>query len=209
MTTSILGLDPGASGGAVLLSPDGRRVLAAWAWSQCQRELADAWLLQTTLHGRVRELQDLAEVGEEIAADLRQGYRLPERYQLVVERLFLPSFPSTEPLEREAIRRHLGRCASVLQLAESAALVFGPLLRCAERLHRVYASRWRAAVLDLQPGVDGDEAEDKAIERCREGLVVGLGALVTNGHVAEAACMARWQWEIENPAQQSLLGGTF
>lgn len=203
--TTTLAIDPGHDGGACLLDPSGRRALLSWAWRRLDRIDETVYrLLRPEGEASVStvELATLHDVGTRIRRDVvRLG--LPP-YHLVVERLFVPSQEAGEGLPQ-----YLGRLSRVLQLGEATGQTYGPLLGGLCRLDRPYASQWRAEVLDLPPTASSDLSEERAVAVLAgdRPLVVGLGALATDPHAAEAACMAVWGHRQRHPRQQGLFGG--
>lgn len=201
----VLALDPGLTGAAVLLSPDGKTVLCVWRWIQRKRVggtvyvVTGRWVGVTGRRGVVEdggELSTLHGVGEhirEIAAMASPG-----RYLCVVEGLFIP-----RRRKGENPKAFGGRVASTLTLAEATALVYGPLLPGSTALLRPKSSVWRPAILGLRPNVSSDIAERTAIALVRA-TMTGLGDLGADPHVAEAAVMSRWGWVQQ---QQAALSG--
>jgi hypothetical protein len=145
MTYHVLGIDPGKeAGGAVLLDAAGQ-VVAGFTW----REKDGAWMLESNLdrttasQDSAQPLETLHQVGRTLRATL--NYLLNAGpFVLVVEGLFVGKGARTS-----------------LTLAESAALVYGPLLDdCANRddfeAWRPPSNSWGKAIgwRDLLLGLD-------------------------------------------------------
>lgn len=195
-----LAIDPGHIGGAVLLDPTGRRVLLAWAWARSERIGGTVYRLRRQ-HGTTIEPATLHDVGERIRKDMAQ---LCPEYHLVVEGLFCPAQG-----EHEELHKYLGRVSRVIELAQAAALVYGPLLSEAAQVDRPLASQWRPEVLQLSGSCSSDLAEERAMAALSgdRPLVVGLGELAHDPHVAEAACQAVWGHRLRHPQQQGFAFG--
>jgi hypothetical protein len=196
MTLSVLGVDPGHEGGAVLLV--GSRVAAALAWRRLSRKSGDVYATtsldgdeqtEPSLHGvSMRILSELA--GARVAARAeRHAFDLSAPwYHLVVEGLFA----------RPGLALH-----GVTSLAEATGEVTGPLRSAAISVERPKASEWRAAVLPKRWGTKSEDAERAAMVLCRA-LHPSLGDFLVGEpgpggrpspcwpHVVEAACIARW-----------------
>jgi hypothetical protein len=193
VTAYTLAIDPGRDGAAVLLAPDGRRAVLAWAWYQ--RKQAGAHVYDVEMVGPWEGLQErrcrsLPSVGRE----LLHGALEHGPFLLVVEGLFVPTYRAPE---------------GALVLAEEAALVYSALIEEALSIERPLASEWRGEILGLGGNTSSAVAERAAIRACtqiRPLLVEGLGELATQPHVAEAACMARWGFLKQRPSQLTLGG---
>lgn len=205
--TTTLGGDPGHDGGSVLLDPSGRRALLGWGWRRLGRIGGTVYRLCCTVRAP-RELDNLFEVGLAVQKDMAQLPFGP--YHLVVEGFYVPSPQPEDTVDRDAARRYTGRAVSVVELGEAAALFYGPLLGDCCRFDRVLAAEWRHQVLDLAPSVSSEVSEERAI-RALTGdrpLVVGLGELATDPHVAEAAAIAVWGHRLRQPKPQQRLFGS-
>lgn len=190
----VLGVDPGAEGGAVLLDVDGRTVLDWWLWRPRDRkDEARGWALWGHGWADWTEHVSLSELGDEIAEDVDRQLEAG-LVSLVVEGLFVPRPRDGLTCWRgqRETEAYLGRVRSTLTLAENTAELMGPLRAAAVEIHRPKASTWRAAVLGLPRNVASDVAERTAIALCRATLR-GLEE-VEHPHLAEAACMAKWGW---------------
>lgn len=200
-----LGLDPGLDGGAVLLGPDGRTTLHVWAWEQIGQSKSH-WSLWRDDEAAL-ELSSLHEVGSLIATACRRK-DLP--WQVYGEGLFA----------------WVGRLEVVVELAQAAGELIGPLRPWAARVERPLARDWRKVVLGGSAYQSSDLAEERAWQRCAVGrprLVEGLDRgpwldrkkVKRKGHeievpawphVLEAACMARYGWlATQGPVQPALL----
>lgn len=189
-----LAIDPGATGGAVLLGPEGVHARAAWSWVQRRRRRETVYELRETLDGLSVHKEQVVSLSA-VSTQIRQRCSF-EPFDLVVEDLFIPSLPPFLRRNSEEADKYLGRCASVIALAEHTGQVYGPIVGVAQSVRRVLASEWRPSVLSIAPNASSDRAEREAI-RVLTGfapLVSGLGELGHDPHVAEAACMARWGW---------------
>lgn len=188
MSRPTIGIDPGRDGGAVVLAPDGRTALAAYRW---RRAKAVGFNVR---HVRLGEptpfvrLSCLSTIGAAIAREL--GGR---ECVLAVEGLFVP-----RPAKgKKADAKYFGQVARVLTLGEYAGQVFGPVIPHAAVTFRPNAGEWRPAILGIPASSPSKFAEEHAITaltRARPPLVVGLGELAKDPHVAEAACIARFGW---------------
>ena len=166
----ILGIDPGASaGGAVLLDASGELALAHLSWRRRQRDKRQVWEVRSSgMWHRDVIVPDLHRVGLMIAT------LVPMSARLVVEDLF-------------------GRGSTLKILAEACGEVKGPLRRIQVGPElRVLASVWRPLVLGCSSRTRADAAEALAVAWARS-TIKGLER-VDNGHVAEAAAIARWGW---------------
>ena len=108
------------------------------------------------------------------------------RWRVVLEGLFVPS---------------ASRASRILTLAESAGEVLGPL-RGDGVIARPLASEWRGKVLRLG-ATSADAAEEYAI-RCVPVVGRGMGALASNGHAAEALCLAYFGTVVDRSAAMVL-----
>lgn len=196
MTVPVLGVDPGATGGAVLLDRTGTRALAAWRWRPSRSRKTSDLYLQTVVGGQLLEGTSRADGIERVSGQHEVGQALArvallEPYLLCLEGLFVP-----RPRQGQPTGKHLGQVRSVLTLAESTGELAGPLRQGATKVLRPTAAQWRHAVLGLHTRTSSDHAEEVALRamRGRPPLVADLGELVGDPHVAEAACIARWGW---------------
>ena len=206
---SVLGIDPGHDGGAVLLASDGCRSLAAWSWQRRKRKSGDVYLLTPT-SGREWEVGSLHYLASHISGACStaidyEAARVSDReeiYDLAVEGLFV--WP--------------GRTGGIIELAEAVGEIIGPLRPRALSLSRCAPSEWRSAILPRGWGRSSDEAE-RAARQVAASTVRGLGPFVEyeidgDGrevpiwpHVCEAVCIARWGWvTARGAAQQSMVG---
>lgn len=200
-----LGVDPGLDGGAVLLGPDGRRVIDVWAWQQIG-ESKTRWNYWRGELGPW-ELPSLFEIGADIAR-ICEGTGHP--WQVYGEGLFAWQ----------------GRLEVVVPLAEATGELLGPLRVSAAQVVRPLARDWRPVVLGGHAYQSSDLAEENAWHRCAVGrprLVEGLErgpwlerkTVKRKGHeievpawphVLEAACLARFGWlEAQGPLRPALL----
>jgi len=191
-----LAIDPGQNGAAVLLAEDGRTILAAWAWHECQHNRRRAyrlegigrqWVSDDTWMDGVAWTADvpyhtLARVGQDIAFELWDWEWEPV---LVVEGLF--------------VHRNW---ESTLTLAESAAMVYGPTaahldtMPLRPKANATDGTGWRETVLGRGPRRARKAYWDEQARRLLPHLVDagGLGDLIADDNVIAAACMARWGW---------------
>jgi len=171
--TTILSIDPGKSGAACLMHRG--KVAGAWAWRPyALKKNTRQWYI-TDVHGEEMIACSLHEVGDLIACwafDL--GFN---DWTLVVEGLFCRGVKSA------------------MTLAESTALVYGPMTVYASNERspvRVLASTWRPAVLGCAGGASSDEAERLAMALCAARWPE-LGELLANPHCCEAVAIGWWQ----------------
>jgi len=187
VTRPIVGIDPGRDGGAVILAPDGRHVMAAFRWRHSASNWFNLRSVAANVAGPAVRVSSLGEVGAAIAR------RVPAGCVLVVEGLFVPRVPKG----RKPDAKYLGQVARIVTLGEYAGQVFGPASCRAVMTLRPTAGEWRATILGIPANSPSKFAEAHAIQaltKARPPLVVGLGDLATDPHVAEAACIARWGW---------------
>lgn len=187
MTAPALGVDPGKTGGACLLASDGRTVLATWHW----RPSEWASVVWSSLRDDPCWKGGLYGVTMQVVADVRELLGPHPDLTVAVEGLFVPS----------------GRTHGVLELAEATGELIGPIRSFIQgEPLRPRAAVWRPAVLGLAPNTEAAKAEAAAVRAVRAGLVAGLPEL-EDGHVAEAACIARWGWATaRGSAQLELVG---
>lgn len=200
--TPTLAIDPGkGAGAAVLLDTDGRTVLGAWAWKERQQDKRAIWRVQARRGPHADELDEdprtLAELGRlirwyaahaltELAEDPLMA---SAAWHLVVEGLFV------------------GNARSSMILAESAALVYGPLLEPAVNASELQAGGWRPMAnsddgtgwREVLIGPAGRRSRSWWDRRARLLLPqlvdqATLGELVDNQHVVDGTYLARWGW---------------
>lgn len=171
-----LGVDPGRTGAACLLAPDGRTVLQWWTWTHRVRKAGDVYVLRWSRDpGHDHTLPSLCAVAGGIA---RRALPTGLHVSLVVEGLFVPQ----------------GRVNGAMTLGECTGELIGPLREISlGPILRPTAGTWRPAVLGIRPNTRAAEAELRAVQAVRAGLVDGL-EINGDGHLAEAACIARWGW---------------
>ncbi|MCK5090504.1 MAG: hypothetical protein KAQ88_11050 [Hyphomicrobiaceae bacterium] len=188
MTRPIVGIDPGRDGGAVVLAPDGRHVVAAYRWRHSVRGWFNLRTIAANQPGPTVRVGSLGDVGAAIER------RIAGRdVVLCVEGLFVPR----PDKGKKPGAKYLGQVARVVTLGEYAGQVFGPAARHASVTFRPSAGQWRPLVLGIPASSPSKFAEEHAITaltRARPPLVVGLGELAKDPHVAEAACIARFGW---------------
>lgn len=184
MSRLVLGVDPGHSGGAVLLR-DGEHVERAWAWRRRSRKAGKIYELRSVGEHSWRiegEFPRLADAMCWVLGDC------PKPYDLVVEGL-LPHRKSS--------------AQSLISLGEATGVQVGVFTQGAQRLWRPVASEWRRR-LGLGVGRAWSEPHAVAEAEARWGLFSGWdrprnkSAEALRGHVAEAAWMARFGW-LEGP----------
>ncbi len=195
-----LAIDPGATGGAVYLDADGRTVLGAWHWVRRKRKAGTVYVLRSVVVGHELPVVGYEHLGS-VGLAMFDATAGTWPVLLVCEGLFLPRPPAGAT--KAVMDRHMGQCRSVLTLAESAALVYGPNLTNASELLRPTAATWRPAVLGLPANASSDLAERMAIQLAGA-TMTGLGELGSDPHVAEAAAMARWGWVQQRQAQGAM-----
>lgn len=166
----VLGVDPASSGGVVLLDGEGRSALGAWGWHPVQRQRQCRYLLRSAC-GDADERVTLHEVSLDIADRIIALGLEPVR--LVVEALF----PGRNPVSTITLAEDLGRVVGPLE-----DLADGPTVR-------VPATTWRSVVLGRQRWTSA-AAERAARALCEARWRGGLGELVGDPHVCEAACIA-------------------
>lgn len=166
MSDAMLGVDPGLTGGAVLVrgSRAPVEVLGAWYW----RPSVAGWRVTdwAGLEWQSPALHDVAVMIAGACDALTDGWRS------CVEGLFVP--------------RQRGP-HGVLALAEATGELLGPL-RGLECVARPLASEWRPRVLGRCPR--GAAAAEAYAVRCAPKIGSSLGVLQARGHVAEALCIA-------------------
>lgn len=181
----ILGLDPGASGGACLLQYGEHaphKAPGAWAWAPRTRQKQRRFeVVDEDGYGVIFE--SIHAVAAHIAEDAMTRGLTP--YHLVLEGLFAPK-------RRKGMspQSHAGRLSRAMTLAESAGELLGPLRAGSiGAVIRPQNTTWRARVLRLPGGYDAKAAEAYAVKAVPQ-IASGLGVLASNGHAAEAACLA-------------------
>lgn len=175
---TVLAIDPGAKGAAVLV--EGERVLAWWAWTLLRRTGGEVYRLRrSTPTPDEAEVPTLGVVGQRIGDAVLW---VTDERALVVEGLFVPR--AGQGLN---IQTHTA-------LAESAGWLMGGL-GLGVPVARPLASVWRAAVLS-KARLDKDAAERLAVQATRWEEWPGdpLARLSGEelGACAEARLMARW-----------------
>jgi hypothetical protein len=175
---AVLGVDPGLTGGAVLIC--GRDVLGAWSWREVTRRKERAWVLDgawVPMHPDIPppeiiacECATLAQVARTIEGTAHVAARY---WDLAVEGLFVGAHAN-----------------GLISLAESAGVMIG----CLSEGHvtRRSASEWRMMV--GCPTRPADLAEREAIRISPMRLAWPDGRLWRElrerGHVAEASLIA-------------------
>lgn len=188
MTAPILGMDPGHTGAAFLLSPDGRRSLGAWYWRRMEgRTVRPPYVLQSTVAPDC-ERASLHAVGCDIAWHLHELGLAPA---LCVEGLFVHPELSKE---------------TAIELGRTVGLLTGPLLGVVSaQLPSPVARTWRPAVLGIPSNSSSEKADAAALRWVvTMGLAESLGALAAIPHVAEASAISEWARRHLHPSQISL-----
>jgi len=164
-----IGVDPGVSGGAVCLAPDGRTVVWACSWHILRRVGGPVWRVRWHDHDAsvpARTLGEVAELCRHLTSTEASG-----GWRLSVEALF-------------------GRGPSVIRLAETAGRFLGGLEVPGTPTHRPRSRDWRKRVLGIEEALLGAKASEEVAVRMAPTLFRGLGQLEQDGHVVEAACIA-------------------
>ena len=133
MSRPIVGIDPGRDGGAVILAPDGRHVVAAFRWRHSSRGWFNLRTVAANEAGPTTRVRSLGDVGAAIAR------RLGRDVVLCVEGLFVPRLDKGKKPDA----KYLGQVARVVTLGEYAGQVFGPAARHASVTFRPNAGAWR------------------------------------------------------------------
>jgi hypothetical protein len=151
----VLGVDPAVNGAAVLLHPGGKRVLAAWVWTERSR--------------------GGCKVSEVVSVHDREG-----GYRVATRRSVAP-FGVVGEVIREEARSILGGVAYALAgenaivgramdtsivTARNAGRVLGPLeaLAVGQSTEWVRATEWRSVILNLNPHTPREEAKAQAMK---------------------------------------------
>ena len=178
-----VGIDPGASAGAVVLLADSGAVGAVWSWRRLGRTQIragrHAWILGELWRGDLLEGIEVCSIG-------RIGRRV---------RRCLLAHGEPVILTAEGL---FGRGRTLNALAEATGKILGPL----ESLHlvsndsslgayRPLAVEWRPRVLGRGCPRGATAAAAYAVDWARE-CYPALGALGAIEHVAEAAALATW-----------------
>lgn len=208
--TAILGVDPGADGGAVLLDPTGRRAVVAWSWRQRKRRGAVVYVLEVVEGGASAAAPTPRDTVHGVARTLQRAAKA-QPYALSLEGLFVPRPPNGLVCRRGEKRTEafLGRSRHVITLAETTGQLLGPLASHAEAVWRPTAAVWRTDILGLPRNISSDAAERVAVA-AMEGLipmVADLGELSCDPHVAEAAAIARWGWVQQQQLERARRAG--
>jgi predicted RecA/RadA family phage recombinase len=180
-----LGLDPGHTGGCVLLGDAGRPV-AAWAWRPLERKSGRVYRLDEA-HGPSLESPTIAGVGSLLnvaVCELTHG----EVLHLAVEGLFVAR-PSKKLPGAKSRRGAGASIPTALELARTVGWLTAGLVQRAASVVMPKASDWRPAVLGCSAYATSDEAERLALLRWR---TLWSGDLVDDPHCAEAACLGAW-----------------
>ena len=188
-----LGIDPGhISGGIVLTSSTA--TLAACTWQRLRRKSGDTWRVDVevmsspkpTVHRSHFDGSSSAILGNAV---VRRTYHasyweaidsiwsvLPcGAYHLAVEDMFIP---------------HGRGMMGLVKLIESAGGLMATFAPAALSVKRPRANAWRKAILGIGGRVCAADAEKEAIEWAKNNA--NLGRLQKNGHVCEAAAIAKW-----------------
>lgn len=192
MSAHVIGVDPGADGGAVLLDGAGQYV-AAVGWHKLEAAKKRGGRVTWEVSGH-RTAGSLFVVGEMVRHTLLVKPALTG-WSLIVEQLF-------------ANRKNPN---STITLGESAALVYGHLLApYTDAPWRVLAATWRPRILGLGPSTTADAAESIALHYAPlMPWAKGLRAEEHGAgfpHVCEAACIARWGWLYASSLEAGLRG---
>ena len=162
-----VGVDPGVSGGAVCLEDDGRSVVWAVGWRKLRRRSGAVWAVSWTI-APAHLFLSLGEVAAAVCG-LADG---AGDYRLAVEGLF-------------------GRGPSLVTLAEASGRILGALEGGASgETWRPRSRDWRKRVLGISEAKLGAAGSERAAVALAPAMFEGLGELVTDGHVVEAACIA-------------------
>lgn len=171
---STIGVDPGHTGGAVLLGDAGRPV-ACWAWRKLKRKGGDVYRLDEA-NGPSQEVATIAGVGALLDQAVAEITREP--LHLAVEGLFVPPggrFAASVP--------------TAIELARTVGWLTAGLIQRAASVVMPKASDWRPVVLGCRNRAPSDEAERLALIRWR---TLWSGPLADDPHVAEAAGIGAW-----------------
>lgn len=178
------GIDPGESGACVVLRP-GRRpdkthdaaLVVAWTARARGRGYWIDWA-----DGTERTIEpSLGQVGDLLQHEVAELGPL----LLVTEGQFIP------PSGGAGIQ-------SVLTLARAAGKVQGPLEHLAAVVEQPTSRKWRPR-FRISPQASASACSAHAL-RIAPRLVNGLGSLATNEHVAEAALLAVYGWQVRSQA---------
>jgi len=167
----VLGVDPGVSGGAALVSANGSELL--W-WAHWNKQADDDWWLRWKGHEESRHSTLEAAVtraGEELTFSTSR----PACWRLVVEELFI------HPKKRNA--------HDLLTLAETAGMC-RVAFQGAE-LHRVLATVWRHSQLGLMANTPAPQAEAYALQSAGTAWGDAFPRGRGRRHLAEATFIAR------------------
>jgi hypothetical protein len=175
----ILGVDPGRSGGAALLSPDAREVWGTWAWVALERKTGRVYRVESWLRTYTApipacyEATTMYQIGMMVTSDVQ--CLAPAPPVVAVEGLFVPRSATAQ---------------SVIPLAELTGEMIGALHDLGPPAYRPMASVWRTML--GRGHRDAKSAESAATlyagRRWRHAPLLCVGA------VAEAACIAVWAW---------------
>lgn len=168
----------------MLLDPRGQTVVAWLAW----RRLEERRYRAVTGSGAVERASLGVAVGEWVARLV--GTSQAKEWRLCVEGLFVVrGGKRASPTSALALAEAAGR---VMGVCEGRAV--GPVLR-------PMAREWRPAVLGIRASTPAKGAEDYAVRRADivvgwpdgfPGVSRGGMTVAMRGHLAEAACIARW-----------------
>lgn len=177
-----LGVDPGHTGGAVLLEPSGLDVRMVTAWRRTRRKGHPYIVTQRFRASGGRWVQmdhvvsHLGAVGRVLA-----GVLTADGAALCCEGI---------SLHRKAAP------ATAIELGRTVGLLTAPLLdRVSAVLDEPLASQWRPAILGLPGNASSDDSEKAARSLIvAQRIEARFGLLLDDGHVAEAFAIARWGW---------------
>ena len=168
-----VGIDPGYSTGGIVILDDGVTDTAA-CWVKLNRKSGPVWRVDverfaSPLVMERRYFGTFWEIIDALWGSLSRG-----PYHLAVEQPFIP-------------RRAVNGLVRMIEATGGLMAVWAP---GALTVHRPRPNEWRADILNLGHRTKAAQAEAEAIEWAKKNVT--LGKLQTNGHVAEAAVMARW-----------------
>ena len=177
MKQAFIGIDPGMSGAAVVLSRERAELLITWR--ACQRQKSRAYAVQIRSHGGQVDhiVRRVSAIGSLIAGECAQHGVLSA--SVAVEDAYVGRNPRTS-----------------VHVARSAGLLVGPVEQAYDvTASWVAAAEWRAAVLGLPRNTSRADAKRVSVQYLPArvpGLRALCGASGIADHMTDAAGVAEW-----------------
>ncbi len=188
MKQAYIGIDPGMSGAAVVLSRERAELLITWR--ACQRQKRRAYAVQVRSHGEQVEhlVRRVSAIGAVVAGACARAGVLSA--SVAVEDAYLGRNPRTS-----------------IHVARSAGLLVGPVEQAYDvTASWVAAAEWRAAVLGLPRNTSRADAKRVSVQYLPArvpGLRALCGASGVADHMTDAAGVAEWLRIVQRRAYQT------